>query len=144
MKVSIVFKKFLSVILAFTILNANIFAFDFDIKKEIAQIRADIARTVKPISDSDIRAKYRKEYNFKTLFKSIDEQGFTNNYGQVCDGNICAPYHTFMRGLIGALIDFSEGDGTIKLYARDTQCCLFGCFIKQRYNPVAETLKRRQ
>ncbi len=137
-----VLKKFISVFLAFSILNVNIFALDFDLQ-QFAPLRHEITQTIKPITDSDIRAKYRKEYNFKNLLKSINEQGQNNKYGQVCDGDFCAPYHTFMRGLIGALIDFSEGDGTIFInYTKEIRNAAFmGALASKDIKPLRELLK---
>ncbi len=135
-------KKLVSVFLAFSILNANVFALDFNYK-EFYLLRNEISKAIKPITETDIRAKYLKEYNFKALFQSINDQGFNNNYGKVCDGETCAPYHTFMRGLIGALIDFSEGDGTILInYTREIRNAVFmGALASRDIKPLRKLLK---
>ena len=109
------FKKFLSVLLTFILLvNANISVFaQKDQKpweKEAAELSADIKKNLNIITENDIKRLYKHEYNFKRLLTRLEIEGSKNNYGKVCDGDICAPYHTFVRGVISALLEYTEGD----------------------------------
>ena len=126
---NILYKKFLSILLVFTILvNANIPAFSqkIDIQSEISVLRAEIAENLHIISEKDIKKEYKRETNFRTLFDTLNRQGFANNYGEVCDGDICAPYHTFMRGAISALLEFADNNGNILIeYAKEIRDAVF-------------------
>lgn len=126
---NILYKKFLSILLVFTILvNANIPAFSqkIDIQSEISVLRAEIAENLHIISEKDIKREYKRETNFRTLFDTLNRQGFANNYGEVCDGDICAPYHTFMRGAISALLEFADNNGNILIeYAKEIRDAVF-------------------
>jgi len=147
-------KKLISITLIFVLLiNSNIVAFSKVVSddqryrlmlRDIKSLVSDSVKTkVKVIDDKYIRHAYRKEYNFHSLFESLNKQGSANNYGKVCDGEICASYRTFMRGLIGALIDFSEGDGTILInYTREIRNAVFmDALASKDIKPLRELLK---
>ena len=117
------YKKLISVTLIFALLiNSNAGAFAqllkedkayIPLKREIKTILSESVKSNTVVDDKYIRRAYKKEYNFHRLFESLNKQGLNKDYDEVCDGEICAPYHTFMRGAIGALIDFSKGEGEV-------------------------------
>ena len=145
-------KKLISIVLIITLLinsNADVFAgISLYTEQQTLQelkylVNQTITSDIKIIDEKYIRKAYQKESNFHKLIESLNKQGEKNDYGEVCDGDICAPYYTFMRGVIGALIDFSEGDGDILIeYTREIREAIFlGALASEDIKPMREALK---
>ena len=113
-------KKTLSVFLIFTLLSNTLsssfaqLVTDGSWRKPQADIAELLSKEIPNNPEKTIKELYSKSVNLKDIFDKINRAGFASDYeGEVCYGEICAPYRTYMRGLIWALMEYSEGEGEI-------------------------------
>lgn len=144
-------RKPLSVLLTFILLvNANISVLAQNISVSTndfvlgsATLRAEIKERLNIIDEQYIKDFYRNKINLRQAIYDVDYQGKINNYGEVCYNDICAPYHIYMRGLIGALLEYTEGDWEVfQNYITEIRNAAFAAAISSEDIPqIKEILK---